>query len=438
MKKLTFIIAFLLVAVVGFAQDTQAPNRLLINDTSYGYHGFVIDHVSDLSFDYIAGEVSVSAEIEDVATDKLIVSIHRSEACYGYKIDIIPSSYLSWFSSDVDYINYVNDDSETSTYYMDFTSAELTGIDLKYGTDYALVLVALDMYGIDCTVTVVPFTTPAATIVGNPYVEAEVISSTTTSFTMQFTPNEDVSTYYIVAGEKGSMESQYEFWGPMMGFSSFSEMIEMWGYSESGPAVETWTDMAAGTEYEVLVAMKDINGNFADYLTYYASTQSLGGSGDAYVDVSADDYVLINWGGEMVPCQYLTFTPNDQTAMYRFAVYYAYSYDANVDYCKEDLCQDPPYDNVANWFYYDPYTTYYNIDPNTECVAIAAGKNIDGVWGEVNEYRFTTPSEATSTAAAPKLINKIGQTFVPQRNTFQKGKIPTLTKSSKIQLNVKE
>ncbi len=438
MKKLFIIMSLLLSAAVGFAQDAQIPNRLLVNDNGYNYKGFVIDNIENLTFVNVEGEVSVSAEIVNVENDKLTVNIQRSVSCYSFKLDVIPASIANQLTNDAIAINYMDSNPEAPTFYQDFNPGELTGIDLSPGSDYALLLIAIDGYGIECTATIVPFQTPSIPVIGNPMVEAEMISNTTRSFTMHFTPNEDVSTYYCVAGEIGSMEQQYEFFGPMFGFTNFNEMIAAWGYQEEGPATEEWTGMEPGKEYEVLVAVKDINGNFAPYQTFYASTLDVGGHGDAYVDITPGDYVLNNWYGDMLPSQFFTFTPNSETAMFRFEVCLAENYDADPEAYNEDLCQEPPVPGIAYWFFYEPITTDFQINPNTDVVAIAAGKNSDDVWGKVNVVRYTTPSAVGEEGITPYSSNRICKRFNPQKTSFEKGKIPALGNSSKLKLQLSE
>ena len=53
------------------------------------------------------------------------------------------------------------------------------------------------------------------------------------------------------------------------------------------------------------------------------------------------------------------------------------------------------------WFQYETLTTDYQIDPNTDCVAIAAARNINGEWGPITELYFTTPNEVPSKSVTP-------------------------------------
>ena len=288
----------------------------------------------------------------------------------------------------------------------------------------------------------VPFSIDAAPVVGNPQITAEVVDQQERSFAVKFTPNEDVSEYYCVAGEAGSMQQQYEMFGPMFGFSSFTEMIIAWGITHTGEEIVTWKDMAPNTEFDVFYVAIDQEGNPAPYQYITTSTTSKGGDGDAWVNIELGEYIYNDWNGEMLPSQFITFTPNEQSSCYRFGVYLAEKYDPIAEEIKAELCTDPE-QPMAYWFFYEPMTTDFQINPNTECVAIAAAKNVNGEWGKVNEFRFTTadkpegdptrakaartPAKGNVKSRALKLTNKATFNHTP-------GKCPVMGKPAKIQL----
>lgn len=90
---------------------------------------------------------------------------------------------------------------------------------------------------------------------------------------------------------------------------------------------------------------------------------------------------------------------------------------------------------MAKWFFYEPVTTDFQIDPNTEAVAIAAAKNANGEWGTICVKRFTTPA-ATAPATAPAMKANAKTGFVArQRHNFtvtmpQAGRLPKFGKVS--------
>ncbi len=430
MKKISLIIASLAITATSFAQNIggENPNRLIITNTAGNYSGYVIDHTDNISFATVEGEVKATVSVSDVALDKIKLSVTRSEACEGFRIAIIPNTIAGQLTDDVIAIGYLKRDA-SEIYYQDFTDAELTGIDLDADSEYAIYTIAVDRYGVEASTDKTVIKTPAPEIVGDPKVTAEVIDRQLKSFKIKFTPNDDVTAYYCVAGEKGTMQSQYEMFGPMFGFSNFNQMIMSWGIRNEGVQEKEWKDFAPNSEYEVYVVSLDINGNPAPYQVFEVSTLALGGDGEATVTITLGDYKLTNWNDEQLPSQFITFTPNDQASCFRVGVYKAEIYDEKADEIKAELCTDPMMP-TAYWFFYETLTTDYQINPNVDAVAIAAAKNGNNEWGEVTELRFTTPAEVQGAASVKKIGSKIMSRAIAEKKNpvHRAGYIPMLQK----------
>lgn len=425
MKKIFVTLLSAIIGLGAMAQEVE-PNRLLIYDKQQNAKGFNLENVDYMEFKTVEGEVAADVEVLDVTLEALTVKITRSEACQAFKIACVPAVQIA-NAQDAALVSVIERDA-SSFYYQDFEAAELTGVEFKPNTEYAILTLGYDIYGVGCEVRRADFTTPTLPVVGNPEVTVEEVEVLKDSFTLKFTPNDDVSKFSVVAGEKGSMQSQYEMFAPMFGFANFGEMIASWGVEFTEAGEFTWSDMAPATEYEVFIQTWDVNGTMADeYAVYNVTTSALGGEGVAQVTITLDKYELADWGGEMQPSQYITFTPNDQSSAYRFQVYTAENYDPEADAIKSELCSEPPMP-MTGWFFYDPITTDFQINPNTECVVIAAAKNVKGEWGPVAEVRFTTPNEAADPNVAPstvikqrkpKAVNKLGVIPVIKTNTVQ-------------------
>lgn len=426
-KLAAMAVGLLATAASSFAQTSdEAPNRILINQAS-GVNGYVMEHVDSITFARVEGEVLAEAEIlEIVSLDTLKVAVTKTPACYTYMIDIIPAAVASRLENDVKAINYINRPT-AQRYWDDFTDAELTGISLQANADYVLMTVGFDSYGIPAGVFRLPFSTPAPDIVGNPEVTCTVDATTLNSFTMTFVPNDDVLCYYCVAGEKGTMQQQYEMLGPMFGFVTFGDMIKAWGFKNIGTQTNTWNNMSPTTEYEVFVQCLDVNGNYAPYQVFEVATEGLGGEGEASVSVEIGDYVMNDWDGVMKPSLFVSYTPNDQASCYRFGVYKAEEYDSDPEAIQGNIKSDPPMP-MAYWFFYDPLTTDYQVDPNTEIVVVAAAKNINNEWGPITEVRYTTPEtlEGYTTAEAPSISITKGRFNPYSLPATEKGKAPAL------------
>lgn len=434
-KTATILAAALMTASAAFAQTEEAPNRILVTNTTGGYTGFVIDYTDNISFARVDGEVLANVVIDEVGLETMTLTVTRTPECRYYKLAVIPDVTANQLTDDATAIRYINSlpSDMVALLDQDFTEGTLSGIELNPESDYTIFTIGIDRYGCEAGVARTSFTTPAPEILGDPHVDAEVVDSTLRSFTVKFTPNKDVQSYWILAGEKGTMQDQYEMFGPMFGFSNFSDMIRMWGIQCFEEYEYTWTDMVPGTEYEVFVAMTDFNGYFAPYETYLASTAALGGHGVAAVEIDVKGYSLEDWYGEMRPTLTVSYTPNDQASCYRMSIFPAATYDENPEACNADLCSDP-WMPVTGWFQYEPVSYDYDIEPGTSIVIAAAGKNIDGEWGEVNTVRYTTPdslegydpqpaeapsfrprqAKGTATAMRPGVLPQLGSLKAPK------------------------
>ena len=183
----------------------------------------------------------------------------------------------------------------------------------------------------------------------------------------------------------------------MFGLSSLEAMIKQFsGQSFSDETTKTWGDLAPATDYEVVVLPVDVDGNFGNLVYIYVTTKAQGGDGVAQVSVTVGDYV--NNGGAAV--QTITFTPNDQTLLFRDAICVKDKYEANggdtwaLEYLKNDNSQDP------NWNQYGVDKYSFEATPNTAYYALAIAKNAKGEWGPLTKHEFTTGAAPAGVASA--------------------------------------
>lgn len=437
MKKVYITLLSALFAGSAFAQ-TLSNDRMVIYDVAGNTYPFAVDRIQQVTFPSVDGEPSAAISLKGIDRDSVTFVVTRNEFCSNFKLDILPTITADRLT-DAAAAAYV-DKNNKSIYSMDFTNGkvELASFGATPLTDYTAITVGLDQYGTPCGVCRVNFQTLSAVLVGNPKVEA-VADSTVIGqreFTIGTLANADVKGYALLAGEKGTIQQQYKQFAPMFGFKNFGEMVKGWGFNhalEDGqtawtPVKDTWTAMDPGTEYEVFIQAWDANENFAPCDTITITTQTKGGQGAASVDITIGNYELADWYGEQKYSQFITFTPNDQSSVYRFGVYTAAEYDANPEAANSYIAQDPPMP-MANWFFYEPTTTDFQIDPNTEAVAVAAAKNANGEWGAICTKRFTTPAATTPAAAPAKKANaKTGFVTRPRHNFTvtmpQAGRLP--------------
>lgn len=410
---------------------------MVVTSTSGQTTSYAVDRIQQIAFPVASGEAKAEVSVSSIDADNVTFVVTRNEHATSFKLDILPSLRANAMT-DEQLVNYV-DANNKSVYTQDFTAGkvELSSFGAKAQTEYTAVTVGIDEFGTLCGVSRANFTTLPAVLVGSPKIEQGELAIDARSFSLTTTANADVKGYATLSGEKGIIQSQYKSWGPMMGFTNFCDMVKSWGFphepGENGweAVTDSWKDMSPGTDYEIFVQGWDANDNYMPCDTISFTTKELGGAGLATVDIALGDYKLQDWNGEQLYSQFITFTPNDQSSCYRFTVCTAENYNKDPEGYANDLRQDPPMP-MSNWFFYEPITTDFQINPETDAVALAVAKNAKGEWGTVVVKSFTTPS-ASASAVAKKLRSvKANGTFVQRERhnftiPFKQGYAPKFT-----------
>ncbi len=431
MKKFSIFLASLLTGVAAIAQTqpVENPNRLIMTDAAQATKAYVLDRVSELSFARVDGDVKADVQVLSATTQGITLSVTRSEACMSFKIAVLPFSTALLLSDPAVAVNYINSNCQYGTYSEDFAKGTLSGMELTPGGEYSVMTIGIDEYGCEDGVCRADFTIPSVPVTGDPKVECVQKDRQYTSFSVECTPNADVSKYYCVAAEKGELLKQYAQFGPGMGFSCVADMIRSWGMERQGTQVIEWKDMAPNTDYEMFVLALDTKGNPAPYQVFECSTLDMGGAGEAKVTITPGEYVLANWNDQMLPSQFFTFTPNDQASCFRFAVYPKEQYEEYRDEIRSQLCSDPDMP-VVYWFFYFETKTDFQIDPGSTVVALGAAKNINGEWGPITELEYTTAAQVDAAASKTAATSRP----VPQRRAFRPGYVPSFGMGGKVSL----
>lgn len=408
MKRIYLFLAFLGACCGLWAQESvpvNESNRILVNTVTGSTRGYMTERVKDITFGYVEGAVKAEVNILKNEPDSLLVSIAKSDDCVAYKLGVLPAvTYRAFRGDQAAIVEYMTKYGSMSTFYDDYTRANLSGLELEPGTEYVLMTIGVDIYGVDCDVCVRNFATQPVNVVGNPQVAVEVTAATTRGISLKFTPNADCSEYYFVIDKAGMLQEQFDMWAPMFGFKNIGEMIKGWGSKTVGNTTYEYKDLDPNTAYELYVLPVDCQGNPAMHQIVEMSTKNQGGSGVPVTNASVTAYKLSDWGGEMKPSVFVKFTPNDQTMCYRFGVFTAANFNAAA--VEAELAQEPPMPNMAYWFWFDEMETDFQVNPNTEIVICTVSKNADGKWGQMQTVRYTTPATATAAQApafrAPK------------------------------------
>lgn len=418
MKKLYFTIVFALLALVGNAQTN--PNRVLVRDVNGAMTGYLAERIDSIFFGKVEGKVVAEITFDSFTkTDEgaeIQCKVKNSPACKGFKLACVATNVAKNMTTEAQKANYI-DKYGTPVMYDDFSNGAKVTIpsaDQKFVDDseYTLMTLGFDEYGIGCGVSEVTFKTPKAALAGKPTVTAEVSEVTTTSFKITVTPNEDCYGYYACAFDvaSGGILGTFNTMGSFFGFANVGDMIKGWGQIEhSGVETIEWKNQEPGSEYEVAIVPVDMNGNLGDYIIVKVKTVGAGGDGAALVstEVPADEFYKYTAEDQTIQyVQRVIFTPNDQTNIYRDGLVEADEYDKDPQFYN-DIVLFPEQTTIdTNHTGVDSFL--WNVKASTRYYAISVGQNNKGEWGEICKFEFTTPdaskAEWLQGEAKPKAV----------------------------------
>lgn len=408
MKKLFTILALALATLTASAQ-TDVPNRMLIkqgNEQNPTIKAFAINKVQEVNFARVDGEIKAAITFDsyvkkDDGQDMLKLAITRSESCESYCIDVLPANLAKLYDDETMAAYF--EQKNAKKMYEDFTSGELTGIELKGNTNYTVITLGYDQYGVPGETSRADFTTPKEQTVGTPSVTCNFDEITGTSFTVTVTPNADCGEYFLVQLGRGELEKQFEEWGARMGYANIGDMIKGFAwYGHNEVYTQTFGDLLPCTDYDLIILPTDVNGTYGDIITVPVTTAKQGGDGVAEMTITYQEV-----GGDAENGYYLpvTYTPNDQTSIHHDLLIEKNFFNQN--YTDESLAALMKSDTNP----FNPYDTYWNAigvknekwncTPGETYYAVSIAKNANGEYGP-----FAKVEIATSPKNAPAKVAK--------------------------------
>lgn len=442
MKKIFTLLAIVFASVAASAQTDNTPNRMLVNSKSGSYKAFAIDQVDSISFAKVEGDVRADVEFIKYATgdaDTVWVSVKRTSAAKSFSIDVLPTNTAKRYSTDEIIASYM-EMQNSQKYYDDFTAGQMTGFTTRFvgNTSYTVVTMAYDEYGVACQAARAEFTTPKAATVGTPTVTYTIDSIGAQAVKMTVTPNADTKEFYWCQFQKGEAQSQFEQWGPMFGYNNIEEMVKGFSwYSYSTEQVKVWDGLSPNTDYEIYVVPVDVNGTFGDIVVIPFTTAKLGGEGTAEVTITIGDFGGSSSDGYY---QYITFSPNDQTALYHAMLMAKDYFESNYtdETVKDVLTADTnpfnPWDSY--WNLYGTDYANWNVNLSTTYYALAMAKNANGEWGPLAKKEFSTKS-LTPVVGAPAKAASLGARRVNAFKGNKAGLAPRLKPTGVKMVSVK-
>lgn len=411
MKKIFIICLLAIINLAAFAQSE--PNRILVVEGN-SFKGFALDRVDSIIFRTIDEEVLAEISFEKFAygqnddTDTIWLSVTRTPECKTFRIACVPKTIGDVITDVRVAIAYFERNNE-ALYSQDFTSATMTGFPTKFNSDteYTLVTLGYDQYGVASGMHKVDFRTPKVAVQGRPHVDYEIVSKDANSFTLKFIPNEDTKAYAICAFLKGQAEKDFQQWAPMFGFSSMGDMVKKFGQKEyTAEHTNTWKRMDPNTEYELYIQAWDYNDTYADMIIAPVKTDNQGGTGVAQVTIEVLE--ASNAEGQMV--QHIVYTPNAECSLHRDMIIEKAAYnepnwgeEGILNYLKQDR-------EFPDWNQYGVDNAYWNVNPSTQYIAFSIAKNINDEWGPLAKVEFSTPASANMPRKGKKSLNATSET----------------------------
>lgn len=428
MKKI-FSIMLGLAMAMGVNAQTENPNRLIMMSQA-GNKAYALDKIDSIYFAKKEGQVRADVKFLKLVQDEekgniLHVAVTRTSQDVSYCIDVLPTNTVKHYDDNT--LARYFDMQKTQKFNQDFTDAELSGFSQKLepGTSYTVFTIAYDEYGVPCEGSRAEFETPKAATVGNPTVSYTIDETTTNSFTITVTPNDDCAEYFWCSFGKGEAQAQFEQWGPMFGFPNIEAMVRQFsGAAHEGVESNTWKDMAPGTDYEVLVVPVDVEGNNGELVTIPVSTKQQGGDGIAQVAITSDGVTEYeDEKGKQLVCT-LVFTPNDQTAVYHDLVVEKGAFDKEgEEYWKNLLLNGNPQD--PNYNHYDVDRFPFAAEAGKQYYGVAIAKNAKGEYGPLVKELFNVEAPAGVTPAKVK-ANKGGVATRIKTNEKRTAVVPVM------------
>lgn len=334
--------------------------------------------------------------------------VNLDKKCITYTFEdattVIPAQYLgingkaatfngedaSWSMT----VNLSDDGQYTNSFYytyMFYSAALSNGFQLPDG-EYTMVFEPgfLVIDGTPNEENIEVTTVIGAAAPAGPAVSMEIVDVTSSTFELQFTPNEAADSYYLCLFDHGTFEEQYAMWSAWMGFQAYGDMIKAWGLKRQGVSVASWDKLAPNTTYDIWVQPCDAEGNYGEAQCFEVTTLGQGGEGLSEIAIE----IGVFGGDENGHYQEVIYTPNDQTAVYFDMIcthewYEQEGIDGVKAYLMEENDPTDPY--FSYYAHYDVDDALWMAEEGVTYHAFALGLNGKDEWGTLAEVVFTTP-----------------------------------------------
>ena len=203
-----------------------------------------------------------------------------------------------------------------------------------------------------------------------PEVSTEIVNITSSTATVEFTPNFVCEAYHFILGEGNTLEQQE---------LPLEQIIAEQGMEQSDYYVHTWSGLEPETEYSIYVLPENFEGTYSEIEKINFGTTAVAGPSVIELEVEVVSETSV----------YTKATPNEHTGEYHYGIFYDYEYEELGDEGVIEMLLDDefPLYAVDEW-------VWEELEAQTDCYAIAIGYNNDGVLGDMTIVPFRTEVES--------------------------------------------
>lgn len=301
--------------IVMFATDsataelTTTVDGLIPNSTNRIYVAATLNDqtVTSITEDFMTGilggegTASVETVVSNIQRNSVDITMTpNDQSAYYYYIVFEDAQFEQMQYTEDSVISYLELED-----FKEYSQVSGTMSDLTPNTGYTVYTLAYNVNNVRSELQITPFTTLQQGGEGEATVAITTSNITASSFDVTFAPNDQTAYYYYLVADEESLAAAN---------ITTDEDVVAYLMQEDRKEYDTISgtigNLQFGTEYKIYAVAYNINGEQGSFAPVTVTTLSIGGDGEAVVNIEVSDVTENSF--------YVAFTPNDQTAYYYY------------------------------------------------------------------------------------------------------------------------
>lgn len=303
--------------IVMFAMDsataelTTTVEGLIPNSTNRVYVAATLSDqtVSSVTEDFTTGvlggdgEAVVETVVSNIQRNSVDITMTpNDQSAYYYYIVFEDAQFEQMEYTEDSVISYLELED-----FKEYSQVSGTMSDLTPNTDYTIYTLAYNANNERSELQATPFTTLQQGGEGEATVAITTSNITASSFDVTFAPNDQTAYYYYLIADDEFMASEN-----MTTDEDVVAYLMEEDWKEYDTISGTVGNLQFGTEYKIYAVAYNVNGEQGAFAPVTVTTLSLGGDGEAVVNIEVSNITETSFD--------VAFTPNDQTAYYYYLI----------------------------------------------------------------------------------------------------------------------